>query len=171
MQIKEIITHLERRFPLSLQEDFDNCGVQCGDVCQEATGVMVCFEMSLSIIEEAVSQGANLVISHHPMMLKRGIQKIVPTDRVGEIICKALEHKVVLYAMHTNIDSAEGGGNDAFAQRIGLQHCEVLVPRAGHLRKVVVLPAPVSPTRPSVSPRFIRRDTSLTASTTPARVS
>ncbi|MBR4135212.1 MAG: Nif3-like dinuclear metal center hexameric protein [Bacteroidales bacterium] len=138
MQIKDITAFLEQRFPLYLQEDFDNCGVQCGDVSQEVTGVLVCFEMSIEVVEEAIAKGANLVISHHPLMLKRGICKIQPTDRVGEILCKALEHKMVLYSMHTNIDSAQGGGNDAFAERLGLQHVSVLVPQSGHLRKVVV---------------------------------
>ena len=47
MQIKEVTAFLEQRFPLWLQEDFDNCGVQCGDVSQEVTGVLVCFEKSL----------------------------------------------------------------------------------------------------------------------------
>lgn len=138
MHIKEVTACLEQRFPLWLQEDFDNCGVQCGDVSQEVTGVLVCFEMSMQVIEEAIAQGANLVISHHPLMLKRGICKIQPTDRVGEMICKALEHKMVLYSMHTNIDSAQGGGNDAFADMLGLTDTTVLVPQAGHLRKVVV---------------------------------
>lgn len=138
MQIKEVTACLERRFPFYLQEDFDNCGVQCGDVSQEITGVLVCFEMSLQVIEEAISKGANLVIFHHPLILKRGIQKIQPTDRVGAIICQALEHKMVLYSMHTNIDSAQGGGNDVFADKLGLQQSSVLVPQAGHLRKVVV---------------------------------
>ena len=131
MKIKNILEHLEQRFPLSLQEDFDNCGVQCGDVEQEITGVLVCFEMSEKVIEEAVAMGANLVISHHPLILRRGICKIEPKDRVGGIICKALAHRMVLYSMHTNIDSAEGGGNDAFAERLGLTDVCVLVPAAG----------------------------------------
>ncbi|MCR4965820.1 MAG: Nif3-like dinuclear metal center hexameric protein [Bacteroidales bacterium] len=138
MLIKEVTACLERRFPLWLQEDFDNCGVQCGDVLQEVTGVMVCFEMSIQIIEEAIAKGANLVISHHPLMLRRGLCKIQPSDRVGAMICKALEHKMVLYSMHTNIDSAAGGGNDAFAEKLGLQELSVMEPHAGHLRKVVV---------------------------------
>ncbi len=45
MTIKEVTTYLEQKFPLYLQEDFDNCGVQCGNVNQEIIGVMVCFEM------------------------------------------------------------------------------------------------------------------------------
>ena len=138
MTIKDVTTFLEQKFPLYLQEDFDNCGVQCGNVSQEITGAMVCFEMSEQVIDEAIEKGCNLVISHHPLMLKRGINKIVPTDRVGAMICKALAHNMVLYSMHTNIDSGEGGGNDAFAEKLGLQDVKVLAPHKGLYRKLVV---------------------------------
>lgn len=138
MTIKDVTNYLEKKFPLYLQEDFDNCGVQCGDVRQEITGAMVCFEMSEQVIDEAIEKGCNLVISHHPLMLKRGINKIVPTDRVGAMICKALAHNMVLYSMHTNIDSGEGGGNDAFAEKLGLRNVKVLEPHKGLYRKLVV---------------------------------
>ena len=138
MTIREVTQFLEKKFPLYLQEDFDNCGVQCGDVRQEITGAMVCFEMSERVIDEAIEKGCNLVISHHPLMLKRGINKIVPTDRVGAMICKALAHNMVLYSMHTNIDSGEGGGNDAFVEKLGLQDVKVLAPHKGLYRKLVV---------------------------------
>lgn len=138
MTIKEVTQYLEKKFPLYLQEDFDNCGVQCGDVRQEITGAMVCFEMSEQVIDEAIENSCNLVISHHPLMLKRGINKIVPTDRVGAMICKALAHNMVLYSMHTNIDSGEGGGNDAFAAKLGLRNVKVLEPHKGLYRKLVV---------------------------------
>lgn len=138
MTIKQVTTFLEKKFPLYLQEDFDNCGVQCGDVRQEITGTMVCFEMSEQVIDEAIAESCNLVISHHPLILKRGITKIVPTDRVGAMICKALAHNMVLYSMHTNIDSGEGGGNDVFAEKLGLQNVKVLEPHKGLYRKLVV---------------------------------
>ncbi len=138
MTIKEVTQYLEKKFPLYLQEDFDNCGVQCGDVRQEITGAMVCFEMSEQVIDEAWANGCNLVISHHPLMLKRGICKIEPRDRVGGMICKALAHNMVLYSMHTNIDSGEGGGNDAFAEKLGLKNVKVLEPHKGLYHKLVV---------------------------------
>ncbi len=148
MKIKEVLSHLEQKFPLSYQEDFDNCGVQCGDKEQEITGVLVCFEMSDATINEAIQLGANLVISHHPLILKKGIQKIEPTNRVGRIICKALENRMVLYSMHTNLDSAPGGINDLFAAKLGLQEVEVLSPLpteegAVGLGRVGVLPEAV----------------------------
>ncbi len=137
MKIKEIVSVLERQFPLCLQEDFDNCGIQCGDVQQEATGVLVCFEFSTKVLDEALAMNANLIISHHPLMLKCGICKIEPTNTIGSILCKAMANHLTLYSMHTNIDSAEGGGNDAFAERLGLCDTSVLMPANGQFRKVV----------------------------------
>lgn len=137
MKIKEILTHLENKFPLYLQEDFDNCGVQCGNVEQPITGALICFEMSDKVIDEAIENNANLVISHHPLMLKNGIRKIEPNNRVGRIICKALEYKMVLYSMHTNIDCAQGGGNDVFADILELKDLQVLDPVKDMYRKLV----------------------------------
>ena len=136
MKISEVLSFLEEKYPLHYQEDFDNCGVQCGDKEQEITGVLVCFEMSEETIDEAIRRNANLVISHHPLILRKGIFKIEPTNRVGRVICKALENKMVLYSMHTNLDSAEGGVNDTFAAKLGLENVKVLSPIDAGLCKI-----------------------------------
>jgi dinuclear metal center YbgI/SA1388 family protein len=138
MKIKEIIQFLEQRFPLHWQEDFDNCGIQCGDKEREITGIVVCFDMSEAVIEEAIKKGANMVVSHHPIIYRNGIKKIEPTDRTGKILCKALENKILLYSMHTNIDSGKEGGNVLFAQKLGLQKLSVLAPKENQFYKLVV---------------------------------
>jgi dinuclear metal center YbgI/SA1388 family protein len=94
--------------------------------------------MSEAVIEEAIAKGANMVISHHPIIYKTGIKKIVPTNRMGKILCKALENKILLYSMHTNIDSGKGGGNVLFAQKLGLQKLSVLSPKENQFYKLVV---------------------------------
>lgn len=136
MKIKEVLSCLEQRFPLSWQEDFDNCGIQCGDKEREITGALICFELSDSVIDEAIRTGANLVISHHPLIFK-GVKKIEPTNRVGRIICKAIENKILVYSMHTNVDSGIGGGNDLFAEKLQLKNVSVLAPAEGMYRKLV----------------------------------
>lgn len=137
MKIKEVIAHLERKYPLYWQESFDNCGIQCGDVEQEITSAMVCFDFSVEVLEDALAKGANLVISHHPLLLRSEIRNVTPTCRVGKILCKALENRLVLYSMHTNMDSATYGGNTLFAEKLGLQDCEVLAPKEGMFQKLV----------------------------------
>src|SRR5574344_991953 len=136
MKIKEVLTYLEDKYPLHLQEDFDNCGVQCGDKELELTGILVCFEMSDATIDEAIAKKANLIISHHPLILRRGICKIEPTNRVGRILCKALENRMLLYSMHTNLDVAQGGVNDCFAKKMNLSNISVLCPTGANLQKI-----------------------------------
>ena len=138
MQIKEVIHFLEQKFPLHWQEDFDNCGIQCGDATRNITGIVVCFDMSEAVIDEAIAKGANMVISHHPIIYKTGLKKIEPTNRVGKIIIKALENKILLYSMHTNIDSGKEGGNVLFAQKLELQKLSVLSPKENQFNKLVV---------------------------------
>lgn len=138
MKIKEVIRFLEQKFPLHWQEDFDNCGVQCGDREREITGIVVCFDMSEAVIDEAITKGANMVISHHPIIYKSGVKKIEPIDRIGKILCKALENKILLYSMHTNIDSGKEGGNVLFAQKLELQKLSVLAPKENQFYKLVV---------------------------------
>jgi len=138
MKIKEVIQFLEQKFPLHWQEDFDNCGVQCGDAAREVTGIVVCFDLSEAVIEEAIAKGANMVISHHPIIYKNSIKRIEPTDRVGKILFKALENKVLLYSMHTNIDSGKEGGNVLFAKKLGLNNLSVLSPKENQFCKLIV---------------------------------
>jgi len=137
MKIKEIIQFLEQKFPLHWQEEYDNCGVQCGDKERTITGVVVCFDFSESILDEAIAKGANMVISHHPIIYRNGVKKIEPTNRIGKILCKALENKILLYSMHTNIDSGKNGGNDLFAEKLKLQKLSVLSPKENQFNKLV----------------------------------
>lgn len=129
MKIKEVIQHLEKKFPLEWQEDFDNSGMQCGDKEQEITGALVCFEFSDQVIQEAIDLKANFVVAHHPLIFGGGLKKIEPNNRVGRMVCKAIENKLVLYSMHTNVDSGINGGNEAFAQKLHLQNAVVLNPK------------------------------------------
>ena len=138
MKIKEVIAHLEQKFPLHWQEDFDNCGVQCGDKEREITGVMVCFDLSEKVIDEAISKGCNMIVSHHPIIYRNGLKKIEPTNRVGKIVVKALENKILLYSMHTNMDSGVNGGNVVFAKKLGLQNLQVLAPKTDMFLKLIV---------------------------------
>ena len=103
--------------------------MQCGDKEQEITGALVCFEFSDKVIEEAISLKANFIVSHHPLIFGNGLKKIEPTDRVGRMVCKAIENKLVLYSMHTNVDSGVGGGNYAFAEKLQLKNSKVLDPK------------------------------------------
>jgi putative NIF3 family GTP cyclohydrolase 1 type 2 len=70
MRIKDILQVIEQLAPPALQEDFDNAGLQAGDATREATGALLCIDVTENVIDEAVSLGCNLVISHHPLLFR-----------------------------------------------------------------------------------------------------
>ena len=70
MRIKEIIQSIEQLAPVPLQEDYDNSGIQVGDINKEATGALLAIDITENVVDEAVSLGCNLIISHHPLAFK-----------------------------------------------------------------------------------------------------
>ena len=137
MKVNEITSAIEQVAPLYLQEDFDNAGMQVGDPNSEITGVVLCTDVREDIVDEAISLGANLIISHHPLIF-HAIKKITGRSYVERIIAKALKHDITIYCAHTNMDNCRGGVNFKMAEKLGLKNVQVLDPQKGTLRKVVV---------------------------------
>ena len=126
MKIKEIVSALERFAPLPLQEDYDNAGLQIGLTEAEATGALLCLDVTEAIVDEAIIKGFNLIIAHHPLLFK-GIKSITGKSYVDSCIIKALKNDIVIYAAHTNLDNALNGVNYQIAKIIGLTNLSFLV--------------------------------------------
>ncbi|MDO4970713.1 MAG: Nif3-like dinuclear metal center hexameric protein [Bacteroidales bacterium] len=137
MKVKEIASAIETVAPLYLQESYDNAGMQVGDPDSVITGVVLCTDVRESIVDEAISCGANLIISHHPLIF-HGIKKLTGRNYVERIVLKAVRHGVSIYSAHTNLDNAQGGVSYKMAEKLGMQNVEVLDPQVGTLRKIVV---------------------------------
>ena len=75
----DIIETLETNIPLAYQEDYDNCGLQVGDVSQEITSVLISLDITLKVIDEAIKNNCNLIISHHPLIFSP-LKKILTND-------------------------------------------------------------------------------------------
>lgn len=136
MKIKEIVSALDRFAPLPLQDGFDNAGLQIGLTEAEATGALLCLDVTEAVLDEAIALGCNLVISHHPLIFK-DYKSITGKDYVERCILKAIRNDMVLYAAHTNLDNAKGGVNYKIAEKIGLKHLQVLEPKRNSLLKLV----------------------------------
>ncbi len=136
MKIKEIVSALDRFAPLPLQDGFDNAGLQIGLTEAEATGALLCLDVTEAVLDEAIALGCNLVISHHPLIFK-GYKSITGKDYVERCILKAIRNDMVLYAAHTNLDNAKGGVNYKIAEKIGIKHLQVLEPKRNSLLKLV----------------------------------
>lgn len=136
MKIKEIVSALERFAPLPLQDGFDNAGLQIGLTEAEATGALLCLDVTESVIDEAITLGYNLVISHHPLIFK-GYKSITGKDYVERCILKAIKNDIVIYSAHTNLDNASGGVNFKIAEKIGLKNIRILSCKEDSLLKLV----------------------------------
>lgn len=127
MKIKEVAEALERFAPLPLQESYDNAGLQIGLTDADASGVLLCLDVTEEIIEEAEREGCNLIIAHHPLLF-RGLKCIADRNLVERCVRRAILAGITIYAAHTNLDNAEGGVNFAIAARLGLQNVRFLQP-------------------------------------------
>ena len=128
MKIKEIVSALERFAPLPLQDGFDNAGLQIGLTEAEATGALLCLDVTEAVVDEAIALGYNLIVSHHPLIFK-GFKSITGKDYVERCIMKAIQNNIVIYSAHTNLDNAQGGVNYKIAEKIGLKNVQVLDPK------------------------------------------
>jgi dinuclear metal center YbgI/SA1388 family protein len=141
MKIKDLITAIEQRAPLSLQEAYDNSGMQTGDVNEPIRGVLICLDVTEAVIDEAIELGCNLIISHHPLIF-RGIKSLTGANYIERSIVKACNHHLAIYASHTNLDNAPGGVSHRMAMQLGLQNIRVLRPQQHALLKLVTFVPP-----------------------------
>ena len=127
MKVRDIIAAIEAYAPPALQEGYDNTGYQVGDPEAEATGALLCVDVTDDIIDEAKSKGANLIISHHPLLF-RGVKCVIGRNRPERALAKAIREGITIYSSHTAMDSAIGGVSWRMAQRLGLTGTTLLVP-------------------------------------------
>ena len=127
MRVRDITAALEAFAPLSLQEKWDNSGLCIGSPDQEVHGVLLGFDCTPELIDEAVCVGADLVVTHHPLIFG-GLKRIAPEDPVGVAVIKAVRAGVAVYAAHTTADKVPAGVSGAMARRLGLERVSVLEP-------------------------------------------
>ena len=133
VKIKEIINALERFAPLPLQESYDNAGLQIGLTAeQEASGALLCLDVTEEVIREAIDLGCNLIISHHPLLF-RPLKRVTEATQVERCVRLAIQNDIAIYSAHTNLDNAEDGVNYRIAEKLGLVDVQMMQP---HLVRV-----------------------------------
>ena len=125
MRVKDITSVIEGFAPLSIQESWDNSGLIIGSPDQEIHGVLVGFDCTPELVDEAVASGADLIVTHHPLIFG-GIKRISPDDPVGLAVLKAASNGIAVYAAHTNADKVIDGVSGTMARRLGLKDIRVL---------------------------------------------
>lgn len=122
--------------PKELAMEWDNVGLLVGHAGREVSKLLVALDVTERVAEEAIELGANLIVSHHPVMncAWSPVQSVRDDNPQGRLLLRLIESGVGCVCMHTNLDAAEGGVNDALAARLGLADTEKLAGGDGILR-------------------------------------
>lgn len=123
LTIQQVYDFINERAPFETQLAFDNSGLLVGHPDNEVTGVHFALDVTNHVIDEAIANGANLIVTHHPMMFS-AIKRLVETGHEARLLCRLIRAGISLISAHTNLDQAPGGCNDVLAQTIGLTDIE-----------------------------------------------
>jgi dinuclear metal center YbgI/SA1388 family protein len=137
MKIKEITNCLEEIAPLHYQEAYDNSGLIVGDENTEVTTALITIDCTEKVIDEAIAQNCNLIITHHPIVFE-GLKRFNGNNYVERTVIKAIKYGIAIYAIHTNLDNVHNGVSAKIAEKLGLENCKVLAPKSDLLRQLVV---------------------------------
>lgn len=120
---------LQQIAPLELAEEWDNVGLLAGDPGAELSRVLTCLTLTPDVVAEAIQLGVNLVVSHHPLPF-RGVKSFTTTTVDGGSLWRLLGAGIGVYSPHTAYDSAAGGINAQWAERLRLSDVQPLAPVA-----------------------------------------
>jgi len=125
MTLRDIISVIEAVAPLTIQDDFDNSGLQVGSRNAEISKILVCLDITEDIVEEAKREGCNLIVSHHPLIFHK-LGCVSDLTYQQRCITAAIRSGIAVYSAHTSLDNAPGGVNYKIASLIGLENCRWL---------------------------------------------
>ena len=144
MRVGDVTAALERFAPLSIQEGWDNSGLCIGSPEDEVHGVLLGFDCTKELVEEAVEKGCDMVVTHHPLIF-HGLKSIRGGDPVSDAVIAAVKNGVAVYAAHTTADKVIAGVSGAMARRLGLRDIAILEDEGGYgLGAVGTLPRPMT---------------------------
>jgi dinuclear metal center YbgI/SA1388 family protein len=135
LSLREVVAALERLYPPYTALSWDRVGLVSGDPDQPVSLVHFAVDPTLAVIEEARARGADLLITHHPLLL-RGVHSVATTGAKGASVTALIENHIALYVAHTNADVASPGVCDALAGACSLVDVEPLqvIDGVGHGR-------------------------------------
>ncbi|MGE0079087.1 MAG: Nif3-like dinuclear metal center hexameric protein [Bacteroidales bacterium] len=136
MKVIDIVNFFEQLAPLSYQESYDNSGLIIGDKQMEVKSVLLSLDVTPEVVREAIEIGANVVVSHHPIIFS-GLKRITGSSYVEQSVILAIKNDIAIYASHTNFDSIKEGVNKAIAEKLGVENLQILQPISNELVKLV----------------------------------
>jgi dinuclear metal center YbgI/SA1388 family protein len=135
MIVKEVISILEELAPLAYAEDFDNVGLLVGNHDQEVTGILVTLDTLENVLDEAIDNNSNLIVSFHPIIFS-GLKKLTGATYVERVVIKAIQNKIAIYSMHTALDNSMNGVNAKICEVLGIADPKILIPKKSTIKKL-----------------------------------
>lgn len=114
---------------------YDNVGLLLGDPTSTVTKILVCLDVTEAVVEEAVENNCELIVSHHPIIFNK-VSSINPTNEQGRIIYRMIQNNIALLSVHTNLDAALDGVSFVLANNLGLDHLQFLDKQFSVSRKI-----------------------------------
>jgi dinuclear metal center YbgI/SA1388 family protein len=137
LTLRDVVAALDALYPPEWAEDWDAVGLVCGDPDAPVRRVLFAVDPVTATVEEALTDHADLLVTHHPLFL-RGVHGVPATTYKGKLVHRLVRGGAGLLVAHTNADVADPGVSDALADRIGLQDTAPLRPsRSDPMDKVV----------------------------------
>lgn len=131
MTVNDIYTYLDEKYDFSTALSYDNSGHLVGSLQNTVTGIVVCLDCTDETVTQAVEEGANLIISHHPVIFD-------PLKSVTDnsIVYRLIRNDISVISVHTNLDQADGGINEVLANIIGLENIEKVSDSEGFVYRI-----------------------------------
>ena len=135
MIVQDVINHLHDLAPLAYAEDFDNVGLLVGNKDQPVSGILVTLDTLEAVVDEAIDNNCNLIVSFHPIIFK-GLKKITGKTYVERVVIKAIKHNIAIFSIHTALDNAIDGVNSIICDQLNLINKKILIPQSGTIKKL-----------------------------------
>jgi dinuclear metal center YbgI/SA1388 family protein len=123
--VKQVVDVMEGIAPSYLSEKWDNTGLLIGGMQDVVRKIMVCLDVTDSVVNEAIQNGVDMLISHHPIIFE-ALKNLRSDDGKGRLLHLIIKNNIAVYCAHTNLDKAPGGVDDVLAARLGLENIEPL---------------------------------------------
>lgn len=121
----DIISFMERLAPNELAENWDNTGLLVGSREGNIKKILICLDVTMATIDEAIAQKADLIITHHPVIFDE-IKRLNEQDFKGEQLYKLIRNSLSVYSAHTNLDYADPGVNSCLADALKIRGAAVM---------------------------------------------
>jgi dinuclear metal center YbgI/SA1388 family protein len=122
MKIREIAQAVEEIAPLGLAQDWDDVGLLIGNPHKTIKNILLTIDTTRAVVAEAKAQKVDLILAYHPIIWD-GLKRVTADGEMAHIY-ELIKAGISVFCIHTALDVAAGGVNDALADILGIENAE-----------------------------------------------